>query len=52
MVNCLFPFHNDGLCLEKSLSVPPCCNNCGRCQCSGSPCLFTQDGNTTSWKKT
>ena len=41
MVNCLFPFHNDGLCLEKSLSVPPCCNNCGRCQCSGSPCLFT-----------
>ena len=21
--------------------VPVCCNNCGRCQCTGSPCLFT-----------
>jgi hypothetical protein len=21
--------------------LPPCCNNCGRCQCSGTPCLNT-----------
>jgi len=39
-----FPFTSyDCSCniLYDASGLPPCCNNCGRCQCTGTPCLFT-----------
>ena len=38
-----FPFNYfDCSCnLIDCSGAPVCCNNCGRCQCTGSPCLFT-----------
>lgn len=39
-----FPFTSyDCSCnvLYDASGLAPCCNNCGRCQCTGAPCLFT-----------
>ena len=36
-----FPFSNQDCSCNEILETPPCCNNCGRCQCTGAPCLMT-----------
>ena len=37
-----FPFtRQDCKCNNTKCDAPICCNNCGRCQCQGMPCLFT-----------
>jgi hypothetical protein len=37
-----YPFrYTDCSCNVINCDTPVCCNNCGRCQCGGTPCLFT-----------